>query len=107
MIVPSTSFLAFAAVAALLFNLGSAVWWRQAVLLLTNLAFLASFTHDPLAFVPLAGFVGLGFLAQRATWDGARVHLFQALLAVLLLTFFWLKRYSFLPSGSFSLSPTC
>ena len=101
MIVPSLLFLGFAAVAALVFNLGGASWWRRLVLLAVNLAFLASFSHDPLAFLPFAGFLALGFAAQRVTRRGAVPRLFVALLGAALIMFFWLKRYSFIPSSSF------
>ena len=65
MIVPSFPFLLFAAAAALVFNLGTATWWRRATLLVANIAFLASFSRDPLSFLPLAGFIAFGFMAQR------------------------------------------
>ncbi len=101
MIVPSPQFLMFAALAALVFNLGASVWWRQSVLLVVDLGFLASYSLDPLAFVPFAGFLALGFLAQRITREGSAPRLFVALLVVTLAAFFWLKRYSFVPSATF------
>ncbi len=101
MIVPSLPFLGFAAVAALVFNLGSASWWRRAVLLVVNLTFLASFSHDAFAFLPFAGFLALGFAAQSVTRQGSVPQLFVALLGAALVVFFWLKRYSFIPSASF------
>ncbi len=101
MIVPSLPFLGFAAAAALLFNLGAAAWWRKAVLLAVNVVFLASFSHDPSAFLPFAGFLALGFATQRWTREGSAPRLFVALLVVTLTAFFWLKRYSFIPSATF------
>lgn len=101
MIVPSPAFLAFAAVAAVIFNLGKAVSWRATVLLATNLAFIASFSQDPRALVPFAGFLALGFIAQAITSDGARPRLFVALLILTVAVFVWLKRYSFVPSSTF------
>ena len=105
MIVPSLPFLGFAAAGAVVFNLAAASWWRQAVLLLVNIAFLASFSHDPRAFLPFAGFLALGFAAQAITRDGARPTLFVALLVVTLAAFFWLKRYSFIPREAFLAFP--
>jgi alginate O-acetyltransferase complex protein AlgI len=99
MLVPSLTFLAFAAIAALIYNLGRAVWWRQVVLLVTNLAFLSSFSHDPVAFLPLAGFLALGFVSQRLVSRGARSRLFVVLLVLTSATFFWLKRYTFITSA--------
>jgi D-alanyl-lipoteichoic acid acyltransferase DltB (MBOAT superfamily) len=101
MIVPSPQFLLFALVGAVLFNLNGRPAWHRAVLLAVNLLFIASFSSDPMAFVPFAGFLALGYGAYRATRNGARPHLFVALLILVLLVFFWLKRYTFIPSGSF------
>lgn len=99
MIVPSLQFLAFAAVAALLFNLSAARGWQRLVLLAANLAFFASFSRDPLAFIPFACFLAIGFIAQRLVRDGASRLLFPALLVVTVAGFFWLKRYSFVPGA--------
>jgi len=93
MIVPSISFLGFAAVAALIFNLGSSVLWRQVVLLGVNIAFLASFSLNPASFVPFMGFLALGFVAQRRMRQTSSGRLFVALLVLIVLAFFWLKRY--------------
>lgn len=105
MIVPSPVFLGFAAIAAVLFNLSTAVRWRQLVLLAANVAFLATFSSQPLAFLPFAGFLALGFAAQYFTRDGARKHLFIGLLVLIIGAFFWLKRYSFVPSTTFLAFP--
>lgn len=100
MIVPSLPFLLFAAVAAAAFNVSGAVAWRQGVLLVANLAFLASFSHDPLALLPLAGFLALGYGAQRTVRRGGHPRLFVGLLLLILLSFFWLKRYAFIPGAA-------
>ena len=97
MIVPSLPFLGFAAVAALVFNLGAAPWWRRAVLLVVNVVFLASFSASIASFLPFAGFLALGFLAQRVTRKGSAPQLFIALVVVTLAAFAWLKRYTFIP----------
>ena len=57
MIVPSPTFLLFAAVAAILYNIGSGLAWRQLVLLVANLLFIASFSYNPEELAPLAGFL--------------------------------------------------
>jgi D-alanyl-lipoteichoic acid acyltransferase DltB (MBOAT superfamily) len=101
MIVPSFNFLLFAAVAALVFNLSTAVWWRRAVFLAVNIIFLTTFSHDPLTFLPFAGFLALGFVAQHLTRNGSAPRLFVAFLVILIAAFFWLKRYAFVPSGLF------
>ena len=97
MIVPSLPFLAFAAIAALLFNLAAARGWQRVVLLATNLAFFASFSSSPLAFIPFTGFLAIGYVAQRVVRDGATQRIFPVLLAIIIAGFFWLKRYSFVP----------
>ena len=47
------------------------------------------------------GFLALGYVAQRLTRQGALPSLFLALVGVILIAFFWLKRYNFIPSGMF------
>jgi len=101
MIVPSPQFLGFAAAAAIFYHLSSAIRWRQAILLATNLLFLVSFSHDPVALAPFAGFLLIGYCSYRFTRGGRYPALFVALLVMTLLVFCWLKRYSFIPSVSF------
>ena len=100
MIVPSFQFLEFAALGALLFNIGRASWWRQAVLLLWNVVFIASFTHNPVAMLPFAGFLLFGYVASQY-WvrPGASRAMFVAILLITIAVFFWLKRYTFVPSA--------
>ncbi len=99
--VPSPVFLLFAAVAAVVFNLGRSVGWRRAVLLVVNLLFLASFSRDPVTFLPLAGFIALGYAAYRLSSGSSARWLFAALLVLVLAMFVWLKRYSFVPHATF------
>src|SRR3981189_2893817 len=76
-------------------------WWREAILLAVNVIFLASFSNQPAAFLPFAGFLALGYVAQSIPRAGKAHRLFVALLLVTLAAFFWLKRYGFVPSSSF------
>jgi D-alanyl-lipoteichoic acid acyltransferase DltB (MBOAT superfamily) len=104
MIVPSPVFLIFAAIAALYFHLGwltpvRPMAWRQGVLLAANLIFVASFSFDPLSLAPFAGFLALGYAAYRFTRNGKRANLFVVVVLLTLFAFFWLKRYSFVPSS--------
>ncbi len=100
MIVPSFQFLGFAALGALLFNIGRASWWRQLVLLVWNLLFIASFTHNPVAVLPFAGFLLFGYVAsQYLVRPGASRATFVAVLLITIGLFFWLKRYTFVPSA--------
>ncbi len=105
MTVPSVLFLIFALCAAVVFNLSVAKPWRQAVLLVVNIGFLASFSHDPVAFIPFLGFLAFGFLAQGATREGGRPRLFLALVVLMVAAFVWLKRYSFVPKETFLAYP--
>jgi len=103
MTVPSFQFIAVALLVALLVNVSQDRRWRSGVMLVANLAFLASFARTPLALVPFAGFVAAGFLAQRWAQSraGANRVLLPALILATLAVFFWLKRYTFIPSGLF------
>ena len=97
MTIASFPFLAFAAVVALLYRLAPGLWWRQALMLAANLAFLATFAGSPVMFLPLlafmaASYAGLRFItATRSGWPHGGV------IVCIVLMFFWLKRYSFLP----------
>ena len=101
MIVPSLPFLAFAAVAVLAFNLHTNVRWRRGVLLATNAAFLASFSHDPLALLPFAVFLALGFAGQHLVWQGSARRAYVAVVCLIVAAFFWLKHYSFIPASTY------
>jgi len=105
MIVPSLPFLAFAGIAALLYNLSRAAWWRRLIFLITNIAFFLSFANSPIAFVPFAGFLTLGYVAQRITRNGTAPRLFIVLIFVTIAAFLWLKRYSFLPAAAYLTFP--
>ena len=99
---PSFQFLGFAVAGAVLFNLSGALAWRRLVLLALNLVFFALFASDVIAVLPYAAFLLVGYgsiLILRAR--SSRV-LFPLCLALVLFGFFWLKRYTFIPS-SFSL----
>src|ERR1700722_12521300 len=97
-IVPSFQFFAFAAIAALIFNLSRSLVWQNAVLLLVNLAFLSTFSHSPAALAPFAGFLLIGYLGARAMQSQPKLPLFVPLLVLVIAMFFWLKRYTFVPS---------
>lgn len=101
MIVPSLQFFGFAAVFALLFNIGRGAVWRQAVLLAANLLFLETYVRSPVSVLPFAGFLLFGYGAQRAVRGGARSGVFVALVALTILLFCWLKRYAFIPHDAF------
>jgi D-alanyl-lipoteichoic acid acyltransferase DltB (MBOAT superfamily) len=74
------------------------------VLLAASILFLALIAPHPLVFLPLTGFLLLGYgglvLLQRG-WSRTMVW---SILAVLL-AYIWLKKYTFLPEGIFLHSP--
>jgi alginate O-acetyltransferase complex protein AlgI len=96
MIVPSWQFLVFVLAGAAVFNAVAARWWREAVWLVLNLAFVWSFSGAILPLLPLAGFLAVGYLCIGAARSGSRIAAPLAIVAVLAL-FIWLKRYSFIP----------
>src|ERR1700722_4052968 len=98
MIIPSFTFLAFALVAAALFNLSPRWWWRQAILLAANLYLIVSFAKNWHQLVPYAGFIGLGALGIGMREKFGRWTAY-VLPLVVLLVFVWLKRYLFVPKA--------
>jgi alginate O-acetyltransferase complex protein AlgI len=101
MTIASFSFLAFALVVVLAYNSHPSVGWRKWILLVANLAFLATFSHSRLIFGPLFAFLAFGFLS---VWAIERAHskaAYFSIIAGTLLVFFWLKKYTFLPEVSF------
>lgn len=101
--VPSWSFLAFAAIGALAYNLNSAYAWRSAVLIVCNLAFVASFAASPATLAPFGLFLLAGYAAIGAA--KRRPESLAILLGVLIAAFFWLKQYAFVPHGLFLTAP--
>jgi D-alanyl-lipoteichoic acid acyltransferase DltB (MBOAT superfamily) len=93
MAVPSWQFLLFALIGAAVFNLGRSFAWRQAVWLVLNFAFVASFAPTLWPLLPLAGFMVLGYCCLEAARRGIKAAPIVLVLAV----FIWLKRYSFIP----------
>jgi D-alanyl-lipoteichoic acid acyltransferase DltB (MBOAT superfamily) len=95
---PSLAFLGFGLLSALAVNLGPSLAWRRLLLLASNLIFFAFFAQSALSVLPYCLFLGLGYIAMTRTWRSRRTGVFAAALAVILLLFFWLKRYGFIPS---------
>ncbi len=101
MIVPSYAFLAFAAVAALAINVSAAPAWRRAALLAVNLAFIASFTHDPLQLAPFAGLLAAGYGCIKLLEVYRSRIAVVAIIVGLLGLYFWLKRSACVPPALF------
>lgn len=96
----SIQFVLFGLAAALLSNFSRARAWRSTVLMLASLIFLVRLAPGAIALLPLAGFLLLGygwlFLLDRGWITGKA----WSILTVVLV-YVWLKKYTFLPEGSF------
>jgi alginate O-acetyltransferase complex protein AlgI len=99
--VASLPFIGFGVLAACAYNLFRPLWWRQWILFIANVLFLATFARSLAAFVPFAAFLLLGYLGVRAMRKPETRWVFVASLIAVILAFVWLKKYTFLPSGSF------
>jgi alginate O-acetyltransferase complex protein AlgI len=96
----SFQFVCFGLGAALVSNFSRSPVWRSIVLMLASFVFLALLAHNPLAFLPLIGFLVLGYAALVLLERGWSKMMVWSLLAVILV-YVWLKKYTFLPEGSF------
>ena len=96
----SFNFVAFGLAVALVSNLSRSRVWRSAVLMVASAAFLGLLSRHLMTFVPLAGFLLLGYAGLvmiRMGWSRAQA---LSVLAVILV-YVWLKKYTFLPAGIF------
>ncbi|HME26587.1 MAG TPA: MBOAT family O-acyltransferase [Acetobacteraceae bacterium] len=101
MTVASLAFLAFALAAALLYNLARPVWWRQGVLLIANGASLVTFAAGVVPLLPLLGFIAVSYACLWLVQRDRSNRTYVVALTLMIVLFFWLKRYSFLPQSSF------
>jgi D-alanyl-lipoteichoic acid acyltransferase DltB (MBOAT superfamily) len=100
----SLQFVLFGLTAAVVSNFSRSRVWRSIVLFAASVGFLYLLAHDPILFIPLAGFLLLGYLAIVLVQRGWSRMLSVAVIAVILV-FIWLKKYTFLPEGIFLHSP--
>ena len=94
---PSFQFVAFAVFVALILAVRRTESWRRAVMLIATGIFLWTFSGSPIAFVPLAGFVGAGFFALRLV-ERYPARATAASVTAVILLFLWMKKYAFVPS---------
>jgi len=99
--VPSFEFLAFAALVALAIHASDRPAWRRGVMILANIGFVLTFTHDPRALAPFAGLLAFGFASLKIMEFRRGKAAFVPLLLALIVGFFWLKRYAFVPHEMF------
>ncbi len=96
----SLQFLLFGLVVVLLSNLRRTAAWRSTVLLLGSLAFLALLAHGFVVFLPFAAFLLLGYVAIALLRRGCSATQTWSVVAIVIL-YTWLKKYTFLPEGTF------
>jgi alginate O-acetyltransferase complex protein AlgI len=96
----SFQFVVFGLAIALVSNFSRSRIWRSAVLLMASLVFIGLLERGPAALIPLASFLLLGYgcllLIERG-WSRSLAWI----LAAVVLVYIWLKKYTFLPAGSF------
>jgi alginate O-acetyltransferase complex protein AlgI len=95
----SFRFIFFGLAVAALSNFHSSPRWRLAVLLLSSLAFVGILAPDPLVLVPLAAFLVLGYAGIQIIKSWSKYQ--PWLIAAAVLTYVWLKKYTFLPQETF------
>lgn len=95
----SIQFIGFGLAAAVLSNLSRNRAWRTSVLLAASLVFLRLLSPDIATLIPLGGFLLLGYLSVLLVQRGHSRRLVLCVIAVIL-SYAWLKRYTFFPNGS-------
>jgi alginate O-acetyltransferase complex protein AlgI len=96
----SFQFVIFGLALAILSNFSRSRIWRSSVLLIASVAFLAQLAGNPITILPLAGFLLLGYICVAMLQRGLSAHAVWCSLAVIFV-YIWLKKYTFLPSGTF------
>lgn len=101
MSITSINFAIFALAAALIYNLAPGGKSRQYVFLAINLGFFASFSHQPATYIPMLAFVAIGYGGIRLMQTTKGRRYFWYWLTAVIGSFFWLKKYTFVPSALF------
>lgn len=96
----SIPFILFGLAVVLLIHISRAPAWRFAVLLAASIGFILILEHDPIALLPLAGFLIAGYLGIVAVRRGVPHAVSVGVVAIIGL-YAWLKHYSILPQASF------
>lgn len=90
----------FGLAVALLSNLSNSSRWRSTVLFVASLVFLGVLAHRPITLLPIAGFLLLGYGGLVLIRRGASKAMVLSVMVIILI-YAWLKKYTFLPEGSF------
>jgi D-alanyl-lipoteichoic acid acyltransferase DltB (MBOAT superfamily) len=93
-------FVMYGLAVALLSNFSRSRVWRSIVLLLASFVFLGLLAHNPIVFLPLAGFLLLGYFGIVFLERGLSKSMVRSIFAVILI-YVWLKKYTFLPALTF------
>jgi D-alanyl-lipoteichoic acid acyltransferase DltB (MBOAT superfamily) len=96
----SFQFVLFGVAAALVSNFSRSRVWRSIVLLVASMVFIGLLAHNPIVFLPLAGFLLLGYIGLVLIERGWSRSMVWSILAVIL-AYVWLKKYTFLPEGTY------
>ena len=94
----SSLYIGFVTATVLVFNTWRLPLFRQCVLLVANLLFLASFVQSAQQLAPLLGFLVLGYAATRWVVRWRKPWLLGWTIALIVAVFAVLKRYTFLPA---------
>jgi len=94
----SSLYIGFVTATVLAFNAWRLPLFRQCVLLVANLVFLASFVQSVRQLGPLLGFLVLGYAATRWVARWRKPWLLRWTIGLIVAVFVVLKRYTFLPA---------
>jgi D-alanyl-lipoteichoic acid acyltransferase DltB (MBOAT superfamily) len=96
----SLQFVLFGLAAAIVCNFSRVPALRSGVLSLATVIFLVRLVPGPISFLPMAGFLLLGYVALFLLERGWKKGVGWSVAAVIL-AFVWLKKYTFLPEVTF------
>src|SRR5277367_2171349 len=96
----SFQFILFGLAVALVSNFSRSRTWRSVVLFLASFIFLGLLAQDPIVFLPLAGFLLVGYIGLALIQRGWSRTAVWSILAILLV-YVWLKKYSLFPHAVF------
>jgi D-alanyl-lipoteichoic acid acyltransferase DltB (MBOAT superfamily) len=96
----SFQFLLFGLLVAALSNLHHSRIWRSSVLLIASVVLLEMLAKNLIFFLPLIGFLLLGYAGLVLLKHGWSRSLIWSVLAILF-AYVWLKKYTFLPESVF------
>ena len=96
----SVQFVLYGLAAVLLSNLNRSRVWRSIVLSMASLVFLALLDRNPVHFIPLAGFLVIGYVGLIFIHRGVPKATVLSILGVIFV-YIWLKKYTLLPVALF------